>query len=57
MPIKTWLFMLGTEIKEAKWIESRSSCFLVVDQNESKMFIWDLLQDDIQPVLIRKLKK
>lgn len=49
--------MLGNEIKEAKWIESRSSCFMVLDEDASKLFVWDLLADDTQPVLIKKIKK
>lgn len=53
--------MLGTEIKEARWIESRSSCFIVLDEagesSSTRMFVWDLLQDDSQPVQIKKIKK
>lgn len=56
-PIKTWLFLLGTEIKEARWIESRSSSFIVLNEDDSKLFVWDLLTDDTQPVLIKKTKQ
>lgn len=49
--------MMGNEIKEIKWIESRSSCFSVLDEAESKLLIWDLLADDTQPVLVKKIKK
>lgn len=48
---------MGTEIKEARWIESRSSCFIVLDEAESRLFMWDLLQDDSQPILTKKIKK
>ncbi|RNA24033.1 WD repeat-containing 60 isoform X2, partial [Brachionus plicatilis] len=55
MPIKTWnLGCLGKRIKEIKWIESRSSCFSVIDEQDC-FYLWDLLEDDTQPVLGKDL--
>lgn len=56
-PIKTWnLGCLGRRIKEIKWIESRSSCFSVIDERDC-LYLWDLLEDDTQPVLGKDLNE
>ena len=45
-----------SKIKEIKWITTRSSSFLVIDESDT-IFIWDLLLDDSQPVISKQINK
>ena len=56
-PIKTWLFAcMGRKIKEIKWISSRISSFLVIDETDT-LYLWDLLLDDNGPVLSKQINQ
>ena len=50
LTIKTWhLACQGNKINEIHWMPSRSSSFIVTDE-QGKVYFWNLLTDDTQPI-------
>jgi hypothetical protein len=47
---------MGNKIKEIQWIQSRHSCFAIVDESDV-LYMWDLLADDTQPVLVKEMNE
>ena len=57
LPIKSWHFSCnGNRIKGVHWIPSRSSLFLVLD-DQNNLYIWNLLEDDSGPIFTKKLDR
>jgi hypothetical protein len=56
-PIKSWLFAcMGRKIKEIKWISSKISSFLVIDETDT-LYLWDLLLEDSGPVFSKQINQ
>jgi len=47
---------MGRKIKEIKWISSRTSSFLVIDETDT-LYLWDLLLEDSGPVFSKQINQ
>jgi len=57
LPIKSWyLSCNGNRIKDIRWIPSRSSMYIAIDE-QLNLYIWNLLEDDSDPIFSMKLDK
>ena len=47
---------MGRKIKEIKWISSRISSFLVIDETDT-LYLWDLLLEDSAPIFSKQINQ